>query len=97
MDSNCHASLRSIANRLSDCGYLENAAVEGGAYRLDRFTARHPISVLTVQSRQAKVTGLIGDFLPFWRDGRVVEGGGLENRCSVCAEPWVRILLPPPE
>lgn len=29
-----------------------------------------------------------------WRNGRVVEGGGLENRCAKA--PWVRILLPPP-
>lgn len=28
------------------------------------------------------------------RNGRVVEGGGLENRCTKV--PWVRILLPPP-
>lgn len=32
--------------------------------------------------------------IPAWRDGRAVEGGGLENRCAQA--PWVRILLPPP-
>lgn len=32
--------------------------------------------------------------IPVWRDGRAVEGGGLENRCAQA--PWVRILLPPP-
>ena len=32
--------------------------------------------------------------LILWRDGRVVEGGGLENRWAKA--PWVRILLTPP-
>jgi hypothetical protein len=31
----------------------------------------------------------------FRRDGRVVECGGLENRCSAIAEPGVRIPLSP--
>jgi hypothetical protein len=30
-----------------------------------------------------------------WRDGRVVECGGLENRCSPSGEPGVRIPLSP--
>ncbi len=30
------------------------------------------------------------------RDGRVVECGGLENRCSPSGEPGVRIPLSPP-
>ncbi len=30
------------------------------------------------------------------RNGRVVECGGLENRCSVSTEPGVRIPLSPP-
>jgi hypothetical protein len=30
-----------------------------------------------------------------WRNGRVVECGGLENRCSASAEPGVRIPLSP--
>jgi YD repeat-containing protein len=29
-----------------------------------------------------------------WRDARVAESGGLENRCTSCV-PWVRIPLPP--
>ena len=42
------------------------------------------------------LTGFLrnGMNIPLWRDGRVVEGGGLENRCAKA--PWVRILLPPP-
>ena len=31
----------------------------------------------------------------YWRDGRVVECGGLENRCSPSGEPGVRIPLSP--
>lgn len=31
------------------------------------------------------------------RNGRAVECGGLENRCSATAEPGVRIPLSPPE
>ena len=32
-----------------------------------------------------------------WRNGRAVECGGLENRCSATAEPGVRIPLSPPK
>jgi hypothetical protein len=34
-------------------------------------------------------------FAALRRNGRAVECGGLENRCSVYTEPGVRIPLPP--
>ena len=34
-------------------------------------------------------------FWRYWRDGRVVDCGGLENRCSPSGEPGVRIPLSP--
>ena len=31
-----------------------------------------------------------------WRGAGVAERGGLENRCTLCGVPWVRIPPPPP-
>ena len=46
-------------------------------------------------SRQSGIDAVVGYGIILRRDGRVVECGGLENRCSPSGEPGVRIPLSP--
>jgi hypothetical protein len=57
----------------------------------------HPISVLTVQGREARVVSLIGDFLPLGGMAEWFKAAVLKTVVPFVAEPWVRILLPPPK
>ena len=52
---------------------------------------------LLIQNRKQFILQTIRPCLFSGRDGRVVECGGLENRCPVRAGPWVRIPLSPPD
>jgi hypothetical protein len=56
------------------------------------FASAHPNRELFMPfaNRKKKYT-----FAALRRNGRAVECGGLENRCSVYTEPGVRIPLPP--